>query len=209
MLTHVSPGSLVSFEYGCHIGASFPDNVDPVDEYGGFISGFMTFVLGKARALVEDSIAKLSQALDDNDDAICVYRGLYVDRTWIDGDISQKPIGACWAWDYDFAIAHRGQCSGDDPIDVRLVGLVASADIDWTETTILSASDVYVTGEEREIRLRADASVEIAAVDWRPSAFGDGREGYKSASHLEASGIVVGATWSSPMFQASQPLAFT
>jgi hypothetical protein len=72
------------------------------------------------------------------------------------------------------------------------VGLVDQADIDWTETVTLAASDLYVTGEEREVRLKPEAIVEVAAVDWRPeSSRPDGK--FVPVPHLEAAGIMAEA----------------
>lgn len=68
------------------------------------------------------------------------------------------------------AIAHRSNCDRPNLIEVRVIGLVRTDDIDWTEAITLTASDVYITGGEQEIRLKPDALVEIALVDWRPIA---------------------------------------
>lgn len=197
MVTHTVPGCLAAYEFGCWLGVDDPDSLDPRDGNGGLRADFLDFVPMRARELVEGKIAHLAQVLDENDGTICLYRGMFVNRDWLDGAISARPIGVCWTWDYDFAVAHRGADAGDDPIDVRLVGLVENPDIDWTETVILAASELYVTGEEREVRLTPSAIVEIAAVDWRP----DGSDAkFVSAPHLETTGITVGATWA-----ATQP----
>jgi hypothetical protein len=189
MTTHAHLGSMIAYEYGRDIDAEDPDEVDP-REGPGFTAHFTEFVIGKARALVAEKADELATVLDDNDGTICVYRGLSVDRSWIENDLTARPIGVCWSWDDDFAIAHCGECDGSDMIDVRVVGLVRVQDIDWTETVTLAASDVYVTGEEREIRLNTDALVEIAGVDWRPEG---GRGKFERAPHLETKGIVVRA----------------
>lgn len=186
--THLSPGSLVCWEYAVSVGHPDPDSLDSANE-----PGFADFLFTRAAQLVESKLARLAGSIDENDGAVCLYRGLFVDREWIDGDITGRPIGVCWSWDYDFAIAHRGETGSDTPIDVRLVGLVEMESIDWTETVILSATDEYVTGEEREVRLLPQAVVEVAAVDWRPSSYDSGREGYVSAPHLEGAGIFVKA----------------
>ncbi|MCV9964072.1 hypothetical protein OIU34_19510 [Pararhizobium sp. BT-229] len=201
MVTHTVPGCLVAYEFGCWLGADDPGSVDPRDRKGSLRADFLDFVPMRARELVEGKIAHLAEVIDENDGSICVFRGMCVNRDWLDGDISTRPIGVCWAWDYDFAIAHRGEVAGGDPVEVRLVGLVESSDIDWTETVILAASELYVTGEEREVRLTPSAIVEIAAVDWRP----DGADGkFVSAAHLETTGVTVGATWAAT--QPSKPL---
>jgi hypothetical protein len=189
MTTHAHAGSMIAYEYGREIDAEEPDEVDP-REGAGFTAHFTEFVIGRARELISDKMDELASVLDDNDGTICLYRSMVVDRPWLDGDLTARPIGVCWSWDDDFAIAHCGETSGQNEIEVRVIGLVRVEDIDWTETVTLAASDIYVTGEEREIRLKDDAMVEIAGVDWRPDG---GRGKFAKADNVELKGTIVGA----------------
>jgi len=199
LVTHNSVDSLISYEYGCHIGADDPTSVDP-NTKDGVSADFAEFATYRAKDLVEEKITALAQAIDENDDTICLYRGLYVSQEWIEGDLSDRPIGMCWSWDYEFAIAHHMADPGNgEPIDVRVVGLVKPSDIDWNATVILAVTDEYVTGEEREVRLRPDARIAIAGVDWRPASCDN--DPFEPVPRFETCGILIdaGTTVASPL----------
>lgn len=190
LAAHPSPGSLISYEFGCRIGSDAPDRVDPM-ESASLSVAFRKFLRVRATELVEATLDRLAAELREDDGTICLYRGLYVDRSWLDSEITEQPIGLCWSWDYDFAIAHRGHLDeGDDPIDLRVIGLVDIGDVDWTRTVSLGAADLYVTGEEREVRLLPDAMVEIAGMDWKEA---ESETDYLPDQRFETCGFVVPA----------------
>lgn len=202
LMTHVAPGSLICWEYGKSIGAENPDNVDPRCSDGTLSKEFLRFVRTRAQQLIKEKIGRLAAAIDENDGAINLYRGLLVDAAWLNSDITSRPAGVCWSWDYEFARSYdpdmNEQLSAcdpeieEEPIEVRLVSVIEIDDVDWTETIRLNASELYTVGEEREVRLKATAKVEIAGVDWRPFSFYS-TEKFQTVERFEAQGLIVTA----------------
>jgi len=201
LMTHVAPGSLICWEYGKSIGVDDPDNVDPKSHDGTLSKGFLHFVRLRAQELIEEKINHLACEIDENEGVINLYRGLLVDSSWLTSDITSRPAGLCWSWDYEFARWYHSDKSersaacareSGEEIEVRLVSIIEIDDVDWSETIRLNASELYTVGEEREVRLKPGAKVEIAGVDWRPFKYFS-TEKFQTVEKFEAQGLLVSA----------------
>ncbi|TLX15930.1 hypothetical protein [Rhizobium sp. MHM7A] len=162
---------------------------------------FLQFVRTRAQELIDEKIGRLAEEIDENDGAINLYRGLLVNAEWLKSDITSRPVGVCWSWDYEFARWYDPDVNGklatcapeiEEEIEVRLVSIIEIDDVDWTETIRLNASELYTVGEEREVRLKANAKVEIAGVDWRPFKFFS-TEKFQTDERFEVQGLIVAA----------------
>lgn len=142
---------------------------------------FEAFLDEKAHEVVRDQIDRLTYDVNSENGLVNIYRAIVVSSEWSIGDLASCPLGVCWSWDEQFAISYLGGGSSDDSNDVRLAGTVAVADVDWELTVALNAANEYWGEDEREIRLRDDATVAIHQVDARP--FGDGE--YRILGNLE------------------------
>jgi hypothetical protein len=168
LLEEASPGLGVFNHFAYEYGYDRTDDFDPrIDQ--DIMSQFESFLDEKAREEVHEQIARLSYDVNPVDGKLAIYRAIVVPLSWVPEDLSSRPLGVCWSWDEQFAISYVG--GGDESSkDIRLTGKVAVADIDWELTVALNAANSYWGEDEREIRIRTDAKVDISLVESR--AFG-------------------------------------
>lgn len=197
LMTHPGKGTLIGYEYGRHIGAADPDDVEGRGPDGRPSEDLVKFGLLRARELIEEKIDLLASTIDENDGVINLFRGLVVDPGWLEADITKRAAGLCWSWDYDFAIPYNPEGSGE-AVEVRLCALLEVDDVDWSTTILLNASELYNVGEEREVRLKPTAMVEIFGVDWRPFEHFSS-EPFKPHERFEGQGIWVCAGEPAPL----------
>jgi hypothetical protein len=148
---------MMQHEYSWHVDE---DDVDYDNEE--VRSDYAKFVHGRAEERVESAINELAW-LKVTDGRIHIWRSLTVPPGWIQTGIAKQPIGVCWAYTEEAAEAHFGNFS-QDLQEVTLHGLVAIGDIDWQRSVILNGQ----SEEEREIRIKDDAMVEVLSATWSP-----------------------------------------
>lgn len=152
---------MMQHEYSWQIGE---DDIDYEDDE--IRAAYEKFVHGRAEDRVEAAVNELAW-LDVADGRIHVWRSLTVPTDWIRYGIAEQPIGVCWAYSEEAAEAHFGNFS-QDLREVTLHGLVAIEDIDWQASVILNGQ----CGDEREIRIKDNAMVEVLSATWSPAASG-------------------------------------
>jgi hypothetical protein len=152
---------MMQHEYSWRIGE---DDIDYEDEE--IRADYEKFVRGRAEERVEAAINELAW-LEVTDGRMHVWRSITVPTGWIQTGIAEQPVGVCWAYTEDAAEAHYGNFS-QDLREVTLHGLVAIEDIDWQASVILNGQ----SEEEREIRIKDDAMVEVLSATWSPAARG-------------------------------------
>lgn len=110
---------------------------------------------------------------EDKDGLVTVWRALRISTKLIKDNKANnlydlmvkqyKGTGQYWTWDESAAESHWG-ATGSDYIDIILKGKVRTQDIDWERTLFVS---VYDLREEKEIRLKPDAFVNILQINFQ------------------------------------------
>jgi hypothetical protein len=152
---------MMQHEYSWRIGE---DDVDFDDDETR--ADYEKFVRGRAEDRVEEAISELSW-LSAADGKISIWRSITVKSDWIHNGMTEQPIGVCWSHVESAAEAHFGSFS-EGLREVTLHGLVDIEDVDWQASVTLNAQ----CEEEREIRVKGDALVEILSATWSPEARG-------------------------------------
>jgi hypothetical protein len=152
---------MMQCEHSWHVDE---DDIDYDDEETR--ADYEKFVHGRAQERVEAAINELSW-LKEVDGRINVWRSITVRPDWIQNGITDQPIGLCWSHAEDAAEAHFGNFSEDHRL-VVLHGMVSIEDVDWQTSVITNAQ----AEEEREIRLKGDAIVEVLSGTWAPETRG-------------------------------------
>lgn len=152
---------MMQHEYSWRVGE---DDIDFDDD--DTRADYEKFVHSRAEDRVAEAISELSW-LSAADGKINIWRSITVKPDWVQNGITDQPIGVCWSHVECAAEAHFGSFS-EGLRELTLHGLVAIEDVDWQASVILNAQ----CEEEREIRVREDALVEILSATWSPSARG-------------------------------------
>ncbi|MNU31204.1 hypothetical protein D3C71_197220 [compost metagenome] len=146
---------MMQHEYSWRIGE---DDIDFDDEE--VRADYEKFVHGRAQDRVEEAISELSW-LSVEDGKIHIWRSITVKPDWVQRGITERPIGICWSHVESAAEAHFGSFSEGNR-EVTLHALVAIGDVNWQASVTLNAQ----CEEEREIRVREDALVEVLSATW-------------------------------------------
>ncbi len=164
---HAPAGSLLAVEYGVHIDAEDPYEVDPEEE--GHREAFTAFVDASARTRLSDALDTLSACVTEKDGRVRAWRELVVPDGWEFEGVIGRPLGTCWAYDPDGAEAHWGQGHGlEGHARVVVEALVPVSGVNWAETAVLNAVGEHTVGDEKELRLREDALVEVVGMVRKP-----------------------------------------
>jgi hypothetical protein len=113
---------------------------------------------------VSEALDNLVERTESRADKIAIWRCITVSRHWMETEMLSRPLGICWSYDPSFAKAHFGSYGHGSEVSLVIEGLVDIQDVDWQRTVLLNAVDEFTTGEEREIRLRDDAFVELVSL---------------------------------------------
>lgn len=146
---------MMKHEYLWHIGE---DDIDFDDDE--VQADYEKFVHGRAQDRVAEAISELSW-LDVKDGRINIWRSITVKPDWVQCGIAEQPIGICWSHVESAAEAHFGSFSEGNR-EVTLHALVAIEAVKWQASVTLNAQ----CEEEREIRIREDALVEVLSATW-------------------------------------------
>lgn len=118
---------------------------------------FDEWLKGYVRNRLKQTYANLRTCLG-SDGKLHLYRVITAPDDW-QPDPNRHP-GIYWSWDEEAAQAHWGNHNGTNT-EWMLEAAVDEDAVDWIET--LARNVMPVWEEEREIRLKKDAPVEIAA----------------------------------------------
>lgn len=146
-----------------HGGVPAAGLFEPQD-YPDFQDDLDRFVRQRAVQLVEDEIENLAYDLEVEEEAIHIWRAMIVPGDWVDNGLSEGGIGVCWAFDPVGAVSHDGGGGDETCRDIKMHATVDFYDIDWPETIVLNAVDTHTVGEEFEIRLKPEASVQLISI---------------------------------------------
>ena len=164
MLTDCVPGSQIATEYALVSRLPDPEDYDPRGK-DGLDPDFHAFVRWKAKERVDEEMDRISHECVVEDGLVVLWRELVVDADWIDGAFRDRPIGICWSWDRNFAVAHYGTDIGKPGRVKALVKALCEPDaVDWQMTVTLNAAAHYTVGDEKEIRLHHDRMIEIETI---------------------------------------------
>jgi hypothetical protein len=152
---------MMQHEYSWQVGE---DDIDYDDEE--IRADYEKFVHGRAEERVEAAINDLAW-LKVADGRIDIWRSITVKPDWIQNGILKHPLGVCWSHVEGAAEAHFGDFSAENRL-VVLHGRVSIDDVDWQISVITNAQ----AEEEREIRLKDDAVVEVLSAEWAPEVRG-------------------------------------
>lgn len=167
---HCERGSRPAMEYAFFIGDGDPESFDI--DVAGCRGHFEGWLWERLEHEVLEKAFQIGEALEtDEDGRVVLWRAIHVASDWLETEIHERPIGVCWAWDPAFAIAHNAEGRGyGETMDIRVKCAVQAASVDWPMTLALNAADDFTVGEEREVRLRNDAVVELLEAAAGPDA---------------------------------------
>lgn len=156
---------------GSPILAAFSDEHGGVPSSGMFepddypeLQGEMEFLRDRAAQLVEDEIENLAFDLEIEGEAIQIWRAMIVPGDWVENGLGNGGIGVCWAFDPVGAVSHDGGGGDETCREIKMHATVDFYDVDWSETIVLNAVDIHTVGEEYEIRLKPEASVQLLSI---------------------------------------------
>lgn len=188
LLGDSSPGLGVFVKFASSIGLDDEDDFDPRknDQYR---AAFAEYLDDEVRDLVNEQICRLQIDVPVENDELVIYRTIIVPVAWTAERLDDRPIGVCWSWDQQYAVAYVGGGSVDEDQEVRLTAAVDVAAVDLEATVALNACNEYWGEDEREIRLRDDAAVRVFGIDARPY----GAVQFASFADLEGRNYTAGA----------------
>lgn len=134
------------------------------EDYPEFQDDLDLFLRQCAIQFVEDEIENLAYDLEVEAEAIHIWRAMIVPGDWVENGLNDGGIGVCWAFDPVGAVSHDGGGGNETCRDIKMHATVDFYDIDWPETIVLNAVDTHTVGEEFEIRLKPEASVQLISI---------------------------------------------
>jgi hypothetical protein len=134
------------------------------DDYPELHGEMDQFLRNRAAQLVEDEIENLAFDLELEGEAIQIWRAMIVPGDWVDNGLGDGGIGVCWAFDPVGAVSHDGGGGDETCRDIKMHATVDFYDVDWPETIVLNAVDLDTVGEEYEIRLKPEATVQLLSI---------------------------------------------
>lgn len=135
------------------------DDIDFHDEVE--LARFDAFIRAFVGDLVDAAVYELSSCLDVSQAGIRVWRAIMVAPDWLEGGFREQPLGVCWTFDEHAAECYEADF-GYNNQEIVVQAVVDPADVDWLTTVVLNA----VNEEEREIRVRSDAFVQVVGASW-------------------------------------------
>lgn len=134
-----------------------PDNLTP-EEQKEYEEQFEAWLPDWIRDEVSNAAYNISAGYEmDEENQLVIYRVIVADSSWVN-NMDARSLGVFWSWDKHAAEAHW---AGKGDTTFRITGRANPNDVDWPSTLYLNTS----SEEEKEIRLRDNAPVEIVDVE--------------------------------------------
>lgn len=131
------------------------DADDAEEEYGEWLDKHTS-------EIISNVVQWLATQFTMQNGKIILYRAITAPQDWVEtGGLTKQGLGVFWSWDAQAAEAHWGEYTGDQN-EYLLIGAVTPNEVDWVTTIVANGS--YAYQDEREVRLKDNATVELIDV---------------------------------------------